>query len=266
MIISASRRTDIPAFHAEWMMQRLRLGEVLVPNPMRPSQVSRIALDRDSVDAIVFWTKNPAPLLRHLDAIERQGYAFYFLFTLNPYGPSLEPGVPRLEERLACFRALARRLGAERVVWRYDPIVLTPHVTASWHEEAFGRLAASLRGFTTRCIFSFLDDYRKIRSRMRPTGYQLPQPAAMEAIAGSMAATARKAGISLATCSEALDLTSLGITKARCIDPDLITLLTGKPAPTRKDPRQRPHCHCIPSRDIGTYTPCPHHCLYCYAS
>jgi hypothetical protein len=166
MIISVSRRSDIPAFYGEWFMNRLRAGEALVRNPMQKKQVSRILLTPETVDAFVFWTKNPTSFLHCLPEIQALGYSFYFLFTLTPYDATLEPGVPQTEKRLEVFRRLSELIGAENVVWRYDPVIVSNLLSPAWHVEAFNHQAEALSGYTRRCIISFLDDYRTVRRRM----------------------------------------------------------------------------------------------------
>ena len=266
MIISASRRTDIPAFYGEWFVNRLRAGEVLVRNPMQSKQVSRIILSPAMVDALVFWTKNPENFLCHLPEIDALGYFYYFLFTLTPYDATLEPGVPAKREVLEVFRRLSRLKGAEKVVWRYDPVILTDHHTPAWHAAAFSRLAQELSGYTRRCIISFFDDYRKVQRRMRTIGYTLPDKALMAELAARFAEAARRHGIELFTCSEDIDLSTQAIMHSRCIDSELIEQISGRRMPgMKKDGRQRNACGCVESRDIGSYNTCPHGCLYCYA-
>ena len=168
MILSVSRRTDIPAFYVPWFLHRIHAGFCLVPNPFRPAQVARVSLDPPDVDAFVFWSKNPDPLLPHLAELEARGYRFYFQFTLTGYDQRLEPNVPPLAERLATFRALARQTAPWRIVWRYDPIVLSSWTPPAWHRETFRRLAEALAGSTTRVVVSLLDVYRKARRRLAP--------------------------------------------------------------------------------------------------
>jgi hypothetical protein len=267
MIISASRRTDIPAFYGDWLLNRLKAGEVLVRNPMQSKQVSRIMLTPDTVDALVFWTKNPEHFLSHLPQIDALGYSYYFLFTLTPYDATLEPGVPEKTKMLEVFRRLSRLIGPERVVWRYDPVVLTDRYTPEWHIEAFSLLARELSGYTGRCIISFLDDYRKIRSRMHHIGYILPDKVIMGELAGQFADASGKRGITLFTCSQDIDLSSQGIMHSRCIDSELVERISGRRMKgIKKDIHQRHGCGCIESRDIGSYNTCGHGCLYCYAS
>ncbi|TCD47163.1 DUF1848 domain-containing protein [Chlorobium sp. N1] len=271
MIISASRRTDIPAFHAGWFMERLRSGEVMVANPMRRDQVSRIDLSREAVDGFVFWTKDPGPFMEHLDEIEGLGYPFYFLFTLTPYGPDIEPGVPPKALILERFHELSQRLGPERVVWRYDPVILTERMDSAWHLEAFEGLARELRGRTCRSVLSFVDDYRKIRRRMQAIGALEPDAGQMAAVAGGCARIASECGMELSACSESLDFNALGVRPGRCVDRELLRRIAGLAEEgmrggRKKDPGQRPRCGCAPSRDIGTYGTCSHRCIYCYAS
>ena len=144
MILSVSRRTDIPAFYMPWFMNRLREGYVMVRNPMNYHQVSRVSLSPEVIDCIVFWTKNTMPLTPHLGEIALQ-YPFYIQYTLNPYGRDLEPGLPPLAQRLASACAIAEQFGSKHVVWRYDPIMLTEQYTADWHIEQFAAMADALK-------------------------------------------------------------------------------------------------------------------------
>jgi len=266
MIVSASRRTDIPAFYGQWLLNQLKAGEMLVRNPMQSKQVSRIILAPEHIDALVFWTKNPEPFLALLPEIDSMGYFFYFLFTLTPYDFRLEPAVPRREERIEVFRKLSFLVGRERVVWRYDPVILTETMDAAWHASSFALLAEALDGYTERCIISFLDDYRKIRNRMRDIGYAAPGREEMADLAGRFAGTAGAFDIALCTCCQDIDLSHCGITHSSCIDRELIGRISGRRVgETGKDRSQRRACGCAESRDIGSYDTCMHGCLYCYA-
>jgi DNA repair photolyase len=273
VIISASRRTDLPAFHARWFMDRVRAGYCEVVNPYNSTQRSRIDLRPQEVEVIVFWTRNPAALLPHLSELDRRGYRYYFLFTLVDYPALLEPQAPPLEERLQSFRRLADRLGAGRVVWRYDPIVLSSLTDERFHLVRFRRLAAELRGFTHRAVVSLLDEYPKVRRRLKalePQGLRLLRlPEGDERLGGLMerlAEEAREQGMEIQSCAEKRDLRAYGIAPGACIDPHLIQKLFGISVPARKDPSQRKACRCAVSRDIGAYDTCGYGCLYCYAS
>ncbi|MEO2798907.1 DUF1848 family protein, partial [Flavonifractor plautii] len=159
MILSVSRRTDIPRWYSEWLLRRLRAGEVLVRNPYRPGQLRRVPLSPAVVDAIVFWTKDPAPLLPWLDELDGMGYRYLFQFTLTPYGPEIEPGLRDKRAIVETFQVLGRRLGRGRVLWRYDPILFTDAIGLAWHEARFRKLCKALSPFTDQVTVSFLDPY-----------------------------------------------------------------------------------------------------------
>jgi len=161
MIISASRRTDIPAFFSNWFMNRVREGYFYSVNPFNSNQITKVSLESPDVDAICFWTKNPRPLIKHLIELENLGLNYYFQFTLNPYGKEFEPGLPSLEKRIATFRALSGQIGQERVVWRYDPVILSNATPVEWHLERADFIASSLSGRTDRLVFSFCDFLRQ---------------------------------------------------------------------------------------------------------
>lgn len=264
MILSASRRTDIPAFYPGWFLNRIRAGFVYVRNPRDPNQVSRVAITSDVVDCIVFWSKNPAPLLPHLDGLA--GYAYYFQYTLNAYGPEVEPRVPPLEQRLQAFCALSERLGRERVIWRYDPILFSEIYTPKAHLDAFSRIAGALRGRTEKCVISLVDRYPTKNARsLAQLGVQMPGTDALGRFFEGLAAIARENGLALASCAEAIPLEKYGITHNSCVDRALIERLTGARLRVKPD-GQRPNCLCSKCEDIGSYGTCPHGCVYCYAN
>ena len=265
MILSVSRRTDIPAFFPEWFMGRVREGFVLSRNPMNHSQVSRISLSPETIDGVVFWTKNPAPLMPYLDEIWAR-FPFYFQFTLNAYGPDAEPNVPPLDERLATLRALSEKIGRERIVWRYDPVVLSPTYDEAWHIGTFGRLAREIALCAGRCVFSFLDFYPKIAKGLRAVGGRVCNEAEMDALAKAFGRAARENGIPASACAEAGDFSAYGVERGRCVDSELIGRLAGREIRAAKDRNQRPECGCAESVDVGAYNTCGHGCRYCYAN
>ena len=264
MIISASRRTDIPAFYSRWLGNRLREGFVLVKNPRNPRQVRRISLAPEDVDGIVLWTKNPAPMLPMLSALEP--YTYYFQFTLTPYGTDVEPGLPDKDSVMVpVFQELSERVGKERVVWRYDPILINDRYTAEYHEKAFSQIAESLSGYTERVVVSFLDMYAGIQKDMGRLGVGEVPEGEIRKLAGRLAAIAGDHGLEIVSCAEAMDLESEGIRHGSCIDRELIERVTGKSLPVKKDRNQRPACGCAESVDVGAYDTCPNGCRYCYA-
>lgn len=264
MIVSASRRTDIPAFYSRWFFNRLREGYVLVRNPAAPRRISRISLCPEAVDGIVFWTKNPAPMLDKLDLL--RNYAYYFQFTLTPYGREVESGLPSKNRViLPTFQRLADKIGPRRVIWRYDPIFLSRTYTFDYHLRAFEKLARRLAPFTKKCTISFLDYYRDTAQNMAGLELTPFPPALQRQLAARLAEIAQSCGLALDTCAEVIDLQDLGVGHARCVDARLLGELLGCTLEIGKDKNQRTACGCAESVDIGAYGSCPSGCRYCYA-
>ncbi len=265
MILSVSRRTDIPAFFSKWFMQRLREGYVLVRNPMNFNQVSRIELTPELIDCIVFWTKNPQPLIPFIDEISAQ-YPFYFQYTLNAYGKDVEPNLPVLAEKIHTLRELSQHIGKERIIWRYDPILLSEKYSVEWHILHFQELIHELAPYVGNCVFSFFDDYTKIRKNIHEIQARECTEKEMYQLAEAFSAIAQKHNLQLKTCAEIIGLEKFGILHNQCIDPILIEKLTGYEIPAKKDKNQRAECGCVESIDIGQYNTCLHGCRYCYAN
>lgn len=270
MIISASRRTDIPAFYADWFFNRLKEGFVVTRNPFNANQLSKIRIDSEVVDAIVFWTKNPAPMLNRLNLIDEKGIPYYFQFTITPYKKDLEPGLPSEKiELVDTFKTLSESIGSERVIWRYDPILFSDRYTASYHVRAFTRLAELLTGYTEKCVISFLDmDYRNTKN-IDSLGISAGTSAQQQELAKEFAMIAKSKDMIMESCAEEIDLLTCGIQHGCCIDPKLIEKIAGrtlKPKGKKKDVNQRPLCGCVGSIDIGMYNTCKHSCEYCYAN
>ncbi len=264
MIISCSRRTDIPAFYSDWFVNRLREGYVLVRNPMNAKQIRRVSLAPSDVDCIVFWTKDPSPMLDRLQLLK--GYNYYFQFTLTPYGKDIEPHLPPKAEIVDTFIKLSDKIGKKRIIWRYDPILLSASITIDYHLERFHDLARQLSGHTERCMISFLDMYRHIQGRMADHSVRPPDESETRTLAEHLMRIAGSYHISMATCAEEIDLADLGIEHGRCIDDRLISELTGIKLNLPKDKYQRERCGCVASVDIGEYNTCRHSCRYCYAN
>ena len=274
VIISASRRTDIPAFYSEWFMNRVREGFLLVRNPFNAHQVRRVDLSPDHVDVIVFWTRDPRPMLGYLDGLDALGYRYYFQFTLTGYPKPLEPSVPRAAELLSAFKTLGRKIGAERVVWRFDPIILSDLTPEHAVIEGFGRLARELRGSTLRVMISFAHLYRSVKRNLagirQAQGITFYDESRSEEqvsrIASALADVASANSIEIKSCAEKLDLSASGVGHGKCIDDRLIKNLFGLTVSDRKDKYQREHCRCVESQDVGQYGTCTHGCVYCYAN
>ena len=259
-IISASRRTDIPAFYSEWLFHRMAEGFVLVPNPMNAHQISRVRLTPDVVDCWVFWSKNPAPML---DRLTRFDQPWYLHYTLNAYGEDTECNVPPLEDRLDTFRRIAKLAGPRRTVWRYDPIALGGSYDVSFHLRQFQKLVHALEGCTDTCIISFLDAYDK--TRRNAALLRAPGEALLQELTSAMARECLQHGIALQTCAELIDLGKYGIPHGACVDRQRIEDILGCKL-TLKPGQQRPACGCCDSIDIGMYDSCRHGCTYCYAN
>ena len=265
MIISASRRTDIPTYYSEWFFNRLREGDVLVRNPMNARQISRISLSPEAVDGIVFWTKNPVPMLSRLGELEP--YPYYFQFTLTAYGRDVEPNLPGKNGVLIpAFQELSRMAGRERVVWRYDPIFLSDRYTVDYHCRYFRVLAAKLGEYTEKCTVSFLDFYRSTARNMRSLHIREMTAAQQREMMERFSEIAGEYGLYIDTCSEAISLEDLGVSHASCVDRERLERIGGYRLNVGRDRNQRKECGCAASVDIGAYDTCGNGCLYCYAT
>jgi len=263
MIISASRRTDIPSFYSEWFFNRIKEGFVLVRNPMNYHQVSKVNLKPDVVDGIVFWTKNPLPMLDRLS--ELKDYMFYFQFTITPYGTDIEPNIP--SKTIDTFKRLADIIGPERVIWRYDPIFINENYTYDYHLNTFGKIANELKGYTNKIIFSFIAiKYREVKRNIKRLALQDINPDTQIKMAEQLAQIAKSNNLQIESCADTFNLEKFGIGQARCIDDKLFGKLLGCELDITKDKNQRTECGCITSIDIGMYNTCLNGCLYCYAN
>jgi hypothetical protein len=232
---------------------------------MRFHQVSKVDPSPEAVDGIVFWTKNPIPMMLRLD--ELNAYTYYFQFTLTSYGKDIEPGVPaKNSEVIPAFQRLSDKIGPERVIWRYDPILLSEKYTLNYHQEYFEGIARRLKGCTTKCIISFVDRYRNTERNIETLGLEEAGDDTKRKLAEALSQTARSFGMSMATCAEEIDLSAYGIGLTKCIDGSLLGKLRGYPLDSSKDKNQRPHCGCDASVDIGMYNTCKNGCKYCYAN
>jgi hypothetical protein len=300
VIISASRRTDIPAFYLDWLMGRLKAGYCLVRSPYDASRTQRVELKPEKVECIVFWTRHPGLLALQARSIEAMGFRFYVHVTLCAYPPAIEPAGPGIETGIDMMRRLADAIGSERTLWRYDPIFIAEGIDADFHRRAFERLASGLEGATRRVTLSLLDEYPGTAARLARAGFpavvwgstneqrknaarrsddaagstaqaahraESAPPEPYPALLADLAAMARSRGIEVFACAEPYDLSALGIGRAGCVDASLAAhLLGGAKTESGRDAGQRPACACSPSTDIGAYGTCPAGCLYCYAN
>ncbi len=268
MIVSASYRTDIPAFYGRWFMARLAAGFCRTVNPYG-GQLLEVPLAREAVDGFVFWTRNPGPFLPALEALREQGFPFVVQLTITGYPRALDAAVIEAERAIALARRLARAYGPKAVVWRYDPIVVTSITPPAWHLANFAGLARGLEGAVDEVVVSFAQIYRKTRRNLdaaaRRHGFAWHDPAeeAKRALLGELVPRAREQGMRLSLCTQP-GLRAEGSEEARCIDAERLAAIAGKPIAARTK-GNRPGCLCAASRDIGAYESCPHGCVYCYA-
>ncbi len=270
-VISASRRTDIPAFHAQWFMNRIRAGRVRVLSPFGGGLYD-VSLAAEDVIAVVFWTKNAGPMLRFLDELHEKGHCFTFLYTVNNYPASLEPGVPKLGETLEVLDTLVSRFPSCVIRWRYDTIVVTESLNRTWHLNNFSYLCRVIAPYASECIFSFCDYYKKTLRNMdrNVPDYHIPDHALCTEMVEELGHAAAQWGVSLTSCSHD-GLVSQTVGKARCVDPSILAKIANSPerlaavGALKKTP-SRKECGCYASRDIGAYDTCGHGCVYCYAN
>ena len=292
IIISASRSTDIPTFYSDWFISRWEAGYIKWTNPFngQPLYVSF-----KNTRLVVFWTKNPRPMFKHLDYLDKNIPNYYFQFSLNDYDKErYEAKVPSVESRIKTFKELSQRLGKKRVVWRYDPLILTKDIDVNELLRRVKNIGNQIHEFTEKLVFSFvdIDIYRKVENNLKKEDVPYIEWTTqnMEEFAKGISQINKDWGLQLGTCSEKIDLDKYGIVHNKCIDDDLMIDLfshdsqlmdflgveikqpdlfrDGEIIKTRnlKDKGQREDCGCIMAKDIGQYNTCPHECNYCYAN
>lgn len=262
MIIQTGMRTDIPAFYSKWLCNRIKEGFVLVRNPYQPQQVTRYSLDPSVVDLIAFCSKNPAPMLSHMELLKP--YGMYWFVTITPYGKEIEPLVPEYEKVLDTFRRLSEIVGQDSMGWRYDPIFLNDTYTMTYHLEKFEQMAAALEGYTHTCVISFIDLYQKVQ-RNFPEVREVSRDDRLY-LGKNMIEIAATHGMTVYPCGEGQELAVYGADCSGCMTRRTYekalhtTLAVPKKQPLRKE------CACFMGNDIGAYNTCLHMCKYCYAN
>lgn len=287
IIISASRATDIPAFYMDWFMHRLKQNYALRLNPFN-NKKTYVSFAKTCL--IVFWSKNPEPLLSYLPELQARGIHSYLHFTLNDYeNEGFEPGLPSLQKRITIFKDISKQLNKEKVIWRFDPLLLTDNIYINDLLDKIENIGNALHGYTEKLVFSFadIDSYVKVKNNMQRHAitYRTFNKNDMFAFAEGLSFLNKKWKYKLASCCETVDLSSFGIEHNKCIDDNLMlrffaddsllmehiglkknifgfTEIVGN----RKDKGQRKNCGCIESKDIGQYNTCLHGCVYCYAN
>ncbi len=268
MIVSASYRTDIPAFYADWFLARLRAGTCQVANPYGGPAFT-VDLTPGAVDGFVFWTRNARPFEGALGEVAARGIPFVVHYTITGYPRPLEPSVVPAEAAAAQAAALAERYGRRSLVWRYDPVFVTSLTPPDWHRARFAALAEALSGACDEVVLSFAQIYAKTRANSNRAAerhgfsWRDPDPGEKIALLRDLGAMARDQGLTPSLCTQP-ELADAGLAPARCIDVERLSDVAGKTIKTRTK-GNRPGCLCAESRDIGAYDTCPHGCVYCYA-
>lgn len=263
MIINTGGRTDTVQYYSEWLLNRFRDGYVLSRNPLFPNKVTRYELTPDKVDCVVFCSKNYAPILSNLHEITDK-FNTYFHYTITAYDKDVEPGVPEIDKSMETLIELSKIVGKQRVSWRYDPVLLTEKYTIDRHFQTFGRMAEKLAPHIDRCIFSFVEMYKKLE-------YNMPEiiPFSendINVLAEGLGTIAKKNGIYIQTCGTNGDFSHYGIHSSGCMTLDILGEANGIEFKNLKHKGMRQGCHCIESRDIGAYDTCMNGCKYCYAN
>lgn len=259
MIISASVRTDIPALYSKWFIERLKAGYVLVRNPYNNKLISEIDLSTKVVDCIVFCTKDPQNIIKYIDQMDQLGYNYYFMVTLTPYNQTIEPRLRNKNEIIFSFIELSKKIGKDKITWRYDPILINDIYTIDKHIDLFEKMCYKLSPYTNIVIISFIDIYNNIKDKFQPLTISQ-----VETIALAFGNIGKKYGLNIQTCAEKYDLTKFGITNSPCVNQTIIEHIIKAPIEIKSNPN-RLHCNCLTMVDIGEYESCNHGCTYCYA-
>lgn len=263
MIINTGGRTDTVQYYTEWLLNRFSEGYALSRNPLFPKKISRYELDPDTVDCVVFCSKNHKPILPRLHEITDR-FNTYFFYTITAYGVDLEPGVPSIQESINTLKSLSGIVGKQRLTWRYDPVLLTKKYTIDYHRETFEYMASELAPYVDRCVFSFVEMYKKVELNMAEIIPLTRED--IEQLAELLGSIAKKHQITLQICGTDEDFTRYGIQTAGCMTLEVLGYANGVAFKKLKHKGMRHGCHCIETRDIGAYETCPNGCKYCYAN
>lgn len=263
MIINTGGRTDTVQYYTEWLLNRFSEGYALSRNPLFPNKVVRYELTPDKVDCVVFCSKNYKPILSRLHEITERFNTYYY-YTITAYGKDIEPGVPSINESMETLIELSQLVGKQRVAWRYDPVLLTKDYTVEHHLETFERMVKKLSPYIDRCIFSFVEMYKKLKNNM-PELISLSEQD-INTLAQGFGSIAEKYGIFIQTCGTNRDFTSYGIHSSGCMTLKILGKANNIEFKNLKHKGTRQGCHCIESRDIGAYDTCMNGCKYCYAN
>jgi hypothetical protein len=265
MIISASRRTDIPAFFGKWFIDSIKKGIIEVKNPYNVNIKKTVSLLPYDVDCIVFWTKNAIPFMKYLPVIDDLGYNYYFLYTITAYNNDIEKNLPAKELIINNFKNLSQNIGNNKLIWRYDPVFFTDVYNDDFHLNQFENLSKQLNDYSNTCITSFLTSYRKCKTKMKNLNIIEKSNIEKANFLKKMIDIANKYNFKLQTCAIDNSINDIVKIAGKCIDNIIINNITGKNFAYQKDKTQRTTCLCHKSIDIGEYRTCKYDCIYCYA-
>ena len=263
MIINTGSRTDTVQYYSEWLLKRFKEGFVYSRNPLFLNKVTKYELNPEVVDCVIFCSKNYEPILERLHEITDR-FNTYFYYTITAYGKDIEPNVPSIEDSIETLIKLSEIVGAKRIAWRYDPILLTEKYTKNRHYETFDYMSEKLSPYIDRCIFSFVEMYKKLKTNM-PEIILLTQEDKDE-IAKNIGLIAKKNKILLQTCATLENYEKYNIIQSGCITAEILGTANGVTFSNIKHSGNRKGCRCMESRNIGDYDTCPNGCKYCYAN
>ena len=263
MLINTGGRTDTVQYFSDWLLKRFKDGVVYSRNPLFPNKVTRYELTPNKVDCVIFCSKNYGPILPRLHEITDR-FNTYFFYTITAYGKDVEPGVPSVDQSIDILYKLEKQVGKNRIVWRYDPVLLTKKYTIQQHLITFGHMAARLSGHVSRCVFSFVELYEKLQFNMPEL--QLLTEEDMEELAEGFGSLAKKYRLPIQTCATKTDYSRFGIMSSGCLTLEAIGEANGVKFRSLKHKGMRSGCKCMVSHDIGAYNTCPNGCRYCYAN
>lgn len=263
MILNTGARTDTVQYFSHWLLKRFEEGFVYTRNPLFPNKVTRYELSPDKIDVVMFCSKNYAPILPRIREITSK-YRTYFHYTITAYGKDIEPGVPPIEDSVKTLAELSKIVGRQKIAWRYDPVLLTQKYTVERHAQTFRWLCGQLAPYIDRCIFSFVEIYKKLQVNMPEL---IPfSESDMNILAEILGKTAKEFGIRIQTCGTNGDFSRFGIQKSGCATLEILGNANDCEFRNLKHKGLRTGCHCIESRDIGAYDTCLNGCKYCYAN
>lgn len=263
MILNTGGRTDTVQYYSEWLLNRFREGYVLSRNPLFPNVINRIELSPDTIDVVVFCSKDYAPILDRLHEISDR-FKCYYHYTITAYDTDIEPNVPSIEQSVETLKQLSAQVGKEKVAWRYDPVLLTEKYTIEKHFETFDYMARELSPYVDRCIFSFVEMYKKLAVNM-PELQHISNDNKLLLVKG-LGAIVKQYGLYLQTCAAKDDYLQFGVHHSGCMTTEIFSRALGLNFKHQAHKGNRIGCACMESRGLGDYNSCPNGCRYCYAN